>query len=105
MTSNNWYSLIDYLIINHSCTFVQLSILTTYTHKLVHVHFMHTINPDRSIQNYLLVNLFNLTKLGVYLNEITFKQFKIFISKINSKSICLLLTILMNDMDYPDDNR
>ncbi|CAF2877180.1 unnamed protein product [Rotaria sp. Silwood2] len=74
---NEQQSSIEYLVIDHCCTFNELSTIISYTPKLRHLKFTHDLNDDINIGTIPSMTLSNLTYLSIHLYNLTYDQFEI----------------------------
>ncbi|CAF4733727.1 unnamed protein product, partial [Rotaria sp. Silwood2] len=95
------YSSIEYLVIDHDCTLNEILLLTSYTPQLDHLRVYKT---DKNPQNVPLRNLYNLNSIYLYMYDITFNQLEIFLTKIYSNLKTLLIKC-SNDITYLDIHR
>ncbi|CAF0869307.1 unnamed protein product [Rotaria sordida] len=105
ITTNKQVSTIKYLVIDHPCAFNELFTIISYTSQICHLYFIHKKGSTLKIGNILSITLLNLTHLSIYGDDITFDEFQIFITKIDSKLKVLSITSLSEDMTYLDADR
>ncbi|CAF1262755.1 unnamed protein product [Rotaria sp. Silwood1] len=74
-------SSIEYLVINHSCTFNQVSTIISYTPKLCHLNFMTFYDNYFNNEILLPMNLFRLTYLSIKMYYVMLNKLKLFITK------------------------
>ncbi len=98
-------STIEYLVINHPCTFHDLSTIISYTPHLSRLSVIHTLNMKESFPIIMPMAISNLTDLSIHLSAVSFDQFEIFISKIDAKLKVLRLDIMSDDRAYVDAHR
>ncbi|CAF3471663.1 unnamed protein product [Rotaria socialis] len=97
---------IEHLVIDHNCTFSQLSIIISYTPKLRYLHISSLDENNYSSETILPINLFNLTHLSIKSCEITFHDLKFFITETKCNLKVLHIDyIQFYDPHYVDDNR
>ncbi|CAF5061595.1 unnamed protein product [Rotaria sp. Silwood1] len=101
----NQFSTIEYLIINHSCTFNELSAILSYTPQLSRLNFAHTNDNNSIITNILPIRLSNLSYISLNVHYIKFDEFIIFIKNLDCKLQILHFTTWSEDMTYLDANR
>ncbi|CAF4459519.1 unnamed protein product [Rotaria sp. Silwood2] len=99
------FSTIEYLIINHSCSFNELSAILTYTRQLRHLNFAHTNDNNSTIANILPIRLSNLTYISLNVHYLKFDEFTTFIKNLDCKLKVLHFTTRSEDMTYLDANR
>jgi hypothetical protein len=104
MATNKQLNAIEHLIIDHHCTFDEISMITSYTPKLKHLYFMNELeSDDTKIEIILpLMTLSNLTHLSIRDYYKNFNEFEIFISKLNSKLKSLSFTTQSSNTIYLD---
>jgi hypothetical protein len=92
IATNQQFSSIEHLDIDHCCTFDELSTISSYTPQLRYLKFTHDLNGDRNIDIISPITLSNLTYLSIHVYNLTFYTFEIFISKIYSKlkTLCVI---------------
>ncbi|CAF1372844.1 unnamed protein product, partial [Rotaria sordida] len=95
-------SSIESLIIDHSCTFQQLSTIVSYTLKLRYLKFTHGFNDTSNKLLILPIKLENLTYFSLHIYSVEFHDFQRFIQKINSNLKKLNISIQCQDMTYLD---
>jgi hypothetical protein len=105
IATNKQFSPIEYLILDHYCTFEELYIITSYTPQLRRLYFMHTDKIDLNIDIFVQVPLSNLTFISICEYSQKFDEFEIFISKIQWKLKYLYITTQSVDVDYFNANR
>ena len=102
---NNQYSTIENLIINHSCTFDELSVILSYTPELRRLNFSQLDESALVIGTLLPTRLSNLTHIFLNVPYITFNEFKIFITSLECKLKTLRFTTRSADVTYMDAYR
>jgi len=103
---NNQFSTIEDLIINHSCTFDELSVILSYTPELRRLNFSQLDESDLLVIGTLLpTRLSNLTHIFLNVPYITFNEFKIFITSLECKLKTLCFTTRSADVTYMDAYR
>ncbi|CAF4076208.1 unnamed protein product [Rotaria sordida] len=105
IATNEQISSIEYLNINHACAFDELFAIISYTPQLRRLKFLNLTGRNVNIKDIKPIILSNLTYLSIYIYEISFDEFEIFINKLNSKLKVLSLTTIVEDITYLDANR
>ncbi|CAF4174433.1 unnamed protein product [Rotaria sordida] len=105
IATNEQICSIEYLIIDHPCAFDELFTIISYTPQLRHLKFLNLTDRNINIRSIKPIILSNLTYLSIYIYEILFDEFEIFINKLNSKLKILSLTTIVEDIAYLDANR
>jgi len=105
MSTNQQFSTIEYLVIDHCCSVQQLSTIISYTPQLSRLKFMHIDDDDLDIGIISPITLSNLTHLTMVVFSVMFDEFEMFISKLYSKLKYLRFTSLSEDIAYLDANR
>ncbi len=105
IATNKQLSSIEYLVLDHYCTFEELYTITSYTPQLRRLHFMHTDKIDLNIEIFVRVPLSNLTFISINEYPQKFDEFQIFISQIQWKLKFLYITTESRDVAYFDANR
>ncbi|CAF1480761.1 unnamed protein product, partial [Rotaria sordida] len=104
--SKNQTSTIEHLVIDHSCTFKELSTILSYTPQLRHLHFSHLKDSYPIIQITILpMILSNLSYISFNIHNIRFDEFKMFITNINCKLKVLYYTTRSQDVTFLEANR
>jgi hypothetical protein len=101
----NQSSTIEYLIINHSCTFNELEVILSYTPQLCRLNFAHTNDNNSTIENILPIRLSNLTYISLNLHYIKFDEFTMFIKNLDCKLKFLRFITWSEDITYLDANQ
>ncbi len=101
LASNQRFSPIESLVIDHYCSFEEFSDIISYTPQLRRLTATHGVYDDLNTE----ITLSNLTHLSLRAYDLTFDEFEIFISKIYSKLKVLDLSALSNDIVYLDAAR
>jgi hypothetical protein len=96
---------LEYLIMNHSCTFNDLSVVLSYTSHLRHLSFMESDKNNAPIQMIILSIPIHLTYLRVHLCHVTFDEFEIFIRQLRPKLRVLMFSTSSEEMAYMDAYR
>ncbi len=105
IATDKQFSLIEYLVIHHLCTFNEFFSIISHTPHLHRLNLLDITNNDSNIRILSPIALANLT--SIYMNPyyVTFNQFEIFITKLPSKLKVLSFRTLSKDMTYLDANR
>ena len=82
MSTNEHSSRLEYLIIDHCCTF---KMFLSYTPQLRHLSFMESNKNDATIGMIIPLIPIHLTYLRIHLCHVTFDEFEMFIRQIRSK--------------------
>jgi hypothetical protein len=105
IATNQQFSPIEHLILDHCCTFNELSAITSYTPQLRRLRFTHDLNGDLNVESIPPIALSNLTHLSIHGYNLTFDTFEIFIRKIDSKLKVLHVITQSQDIVYLDAHR
>ncbi|CAF1537821.1 unnamed protein product, partial [Rotaria sordida] len=101
----NQFSTIEYLTINHFCTFNELSAILSYTSQLHHLKFSHGNDDSSVIGDILPIRLSNLTYISFNAHYIKFDEFTMLIKNLNCKLKALRFITWSEDITYLDANR
>jgi len=96
------YSPIKYLILNHCCTFAELAAIVSYTPQLRYLDYMNNNINHSDVGIILPITLTNLTHLFLCMYEIKYEEFEIFISKLDAKLKVFTFATLSEDILYFD---
>jgi hypothetical protein len=96
------YSPIKALFIYHSCTFNELSNIISYTPKLRSLHCLKNNIIPFDTEIILPNSLTNLTNLHLFMYEIEYEEFEIFITKIGFKLKAFRCFTLSEDLHFLD---
>ncbi|CAF1191434.1 unnamed protein product [Rotaria sordida] len=99
-TTNQQFSTVKYLVIDHYCTFDQLATILSYTPELCHLYFEHQPDRDSNVEIILPITLSNLTRISLKIIRSDYDEVIKFLKKISSKLKFLRLTIQSNDVIY-----
>jgi hypothetical protein len=102
---NEQSSPLKYLIINHSCTFNELSTIISYTPQLRHLTFIESYKIDANIEIIFPLISTNLTYLRIHVRHVKFDEFEIFIRQIHSKLKVLIFITSSEEIAYFDAHR
>jgi hypothetical protein len=105
IATNKQFSPIEYLVLDHYCTFEELYIITSYTPQLRRLYFMHTDKIDLNIEIFVRLPLSHLTFISIREYPKKFDEFEMFISGIQWKLKFLYITTESKDVTYFDANR
>ncbi|CAF3718449.1 unnamed protein product [Rotaria sp. Silwood1] len=106
MATNEQFNTIEHLVIDHHCTFEELSMITSYTPELRRLCFMNEVESDDLKTEIILpINLSNLTHLSIRDYYKKFDEFEMFISKLHSKLKVLSFTTQSLNIAYLDSYR
>jgi hypothetical protein len=107
MATDEQFSSIEYLSINHSCTFNELCTLISYLPELRRLTFLgpNDDDDDSSIEVIQSMELSNLTYLNIDIDKIPFDNLEIFLNKLNGNLKVLSLRCVLEDIIYLDANR
>ncbi|CAF3308809.1 unnamed protein product [Rotaria sp. Silwood2] len=98
-------STIEYLIINHDCTFNELCILLSYTPKLYRLNLM-TLTENYSHHEIIFSFICpNLTYLSIEMSYIRFDEFEMFIIETECNLKVLRINTFSEDRDYLDSDQ
>jgi hypothetical protein len=93
---------IEYLVINHSCTFNQVSTIISYTPELYRLNLMKSYDTYSNKEILLpIMNLFSLTYLSIRICDIYFGELELFIGETGCNLKVLRITRLY-ERDYLD---
>ncbi|CAF3831795.1 unnamed protein product [Rotaria sp. Silwood1] len=95
---------IEYLVINHSCTFNQISTIISYTPELYHLNLMKSYDSYLNNEMILPMNLFSLTYLSIKICDIMLDELELFIEETGCNLKVLRITRLY-ERDYLDADR
>jgi hypothetical protein len=104
-SANEQLTAIEYLVIEHPCSFNELATIISYIPKLSRLYF---IDRHKNISNFgssLSITLLNLTHISIKVYYLTFDEFESFIRKIESKVKVLHLIIYYDDVTYLNGHR
>ncbi|CAF1425257.1 unnamed protein product [Adineta ricciae] len=100
------FSPIEYLILDHPCTFQELFSLISYTPHLHRLIFLHKwFIQDENFNKISSIHLPYLSHLTINSYYGTFDDFQIFISKIHCKLTILNLFIVSSDITFLSGDR
>jgi hypothetical protein len=102
---NQQPSTIEYLIIDHCCTFNELSAIISYTPELRHLNFLESYEVPATIGTTLPSILTNLTYLRIRVCHVKFDEFEIFIRQIRPKLKVLNYITRSEDIAYLNARR
>jgi len=105
IATNQQFTPIEYLVLDHCCTFHELLAITSYTPELRRLKFTHDLDGDRIIQTISPMTLSNLTHLSIHVYNLTFDTFEIFINKLYAKLKFLYVKTDSQDITYLVANR
>lgn len=98
---NEQVTSIEQLIINHSCTFDDLSAIISYTPQLRYLHIYWLDDEDNHSSSRILpVGLFDLTHISIESCHIIFDEFKLFIKETKCNLKYLRINIESQDRNY-----
>lgn len=103
--TNERLSSIEYLHMNHSCTFNELSTIICRTPKLRHLSFKQARKPDGTIGIIFPFILINLTYLRLHVSHVKFNEFEIFIRQVQPQLKVLHFSTSSDDIAYLDADR
>ncbi len=104
-STNEQLTTIEYLVIDHSCSFNELATIISYIPKLNRLYFIDIHKNMSNIESSLSITLLNLTHISIELVYLTFDKFESFIRKIESKVKVLHLIIYYDDVTYLNGHR
>jgi hypothetical protein len=105
IATNQQFSSIEHLVIEHSCTFNELSAIISYTPQLHRLSSKNALISNPNIGIISPTALSNLTHLSIGLKGVTFDEFEIFIRKMSSKLKVLSVISESQDIIYLDAHR
>jgi hypothetical protein len=85
MATREEYNLIEYLVIDHSCSFDELVILVSYTPQLRQLHVTDSLESMPKIRMMSPTALINLTHLTIFADNFVFDEIELFIKRMNFK--------------------
>ncbi|CAF4837028.1 unnamed protein product [Rotaria socialis] len=89
IVTNDHFSNLKYLIMNHSCTFIGLTSILSCTPQLCYLNCMMLNEPSDSIKECVKIALSNLTSIKIGKCYLSFDKFEIFI-----QNVCAELKVL-----------
>src|SRR5271156_4282053 len=105
MSTNEQSSPLEYLIIDHYCTFNELSAILSYTPQLRHLSFMESHKIDATIGIIIPLIPIHLTYLCIRVRHVTFDEFEMFIRQIRPKLKVLMFSTSSEEIAYFDAYR
>ncbi|CAF3374801.1 unnamed protein product [Rotaria socialis] len=97
---------IEYFIIDHFCTYDQLSNLLSYTPNLRYLKYLNLYRNNSDVQSIKPATLPYLTHLSINNYQMMFDEFEIFIKKFNCSQLKILsFTTIVDDMSYLNSDR
>jgi hypothetical protein len=105
LANDQQYSSIEYLIIDHSCTFNELFIILSYVPKIHYLKFFIMNNVDGTVHTVLPITLSQLTQILVEICYTDFNSFEVFIRKIYCKLKFLYILIKSEDISFLNARR
>jgi hypothetical protein len=103
--TNTQLSTIEYLVIDHPCTFGELFAILSYTPQISYLKLTHENDSDLTIEMLSAMTLSNLIYFSTNIQHVKFDEFEMFITHLDSKLKVLRVTTLSEDMDYFDGDR
>jgi len=85
MATREEYNSIEYLVIDHSCSFDELIILVSYTPQLRQLHVKDSLESMPNIIMMSPTALINLTHLTIFADNFFFDEVELFIKRMNFK--------------------
>jgi hypothetical protein len=105
LATNEEISPIEYLSVDHPCSYDELYSIISYTPQLRRLKYLNLTNSKLSQSIIPPMTLSHLTNLSIRSYEMSFDEFEIFIKKLNSKLNVLSLITIVEDIDYLDAYR
>jgi hypothetical protein len=105
IATNQQFSSIEHLVIEHSCTFNELSAIISYTPQLHRLSSKNALISNPNIGIISPTALSNLTHLSIGIKGVTFDEFEIFIRKMSSKLKVLYIISQSQNIIYLDGHR
>ncbi|CAF4240070.1 unnamed protein product [Rotaria socialis] len=97
---------IEYFIIDHFCTYDQLSNLLSYTPNLRYLKYLNLYGNNSDVQSIKPATLPYLTHLSINNYEMMFDEFEIFIKKFHCSQLKILsFTTIVDDLSYLNSDR
>ena len=96
---------LQHLLMNHSCTFNDLSTILSYTPQLHHLSFIESDNNDRNIEMLIPLIPIHLTNLRIHVSHVTFDQFEMFIRQLPTQLKVLMFSTSLEEISYLDAHR
>jgi hypothetical protein len=96
---------LEYLIMNHWCTFNDLSVVLSYTPRLRHLSFMESIKNHKPIRMITPLIPIHVTYLRIHVCHVIFDEFEIFIRQLRPKLKVLMFSTSSEEMAYFDAYR
>jgi hypothetical protein len=100
LATSDQHNTIENLIIDHCCTFNELSSIISYTPKLQYLKFTHDSDGNTNIGILPTIILANLTYISIHLYNIRFNRFELFIQKMPSTLKVLCVITQVQDITY-----
>jgi hypothetical protein len=105
IATDQQFSSIEHLVIDHSCTFKDLFGILSYTPQLVYLKFQHTRENDSTISMISSITLSNLTSIIMDTHYMTFDELECLISNLDCELKVLRVITLSPDSDYFNADR
>lgn len=102
ISNDNKLSSIEFLVLNHYCTFNEVLQLVLYTPKLTDLICINLIEQDDAIKFDDTLKLDRLINLKIQSNDIVFNNLEMFLLKLCSKLKTLNIKTEILDKDYLD---
>jgi hypothetical protein len=99
-TTNQQFSPVKYLIIDHRCTFEQLAVLLSYTPELCYLYFDQEPVRNSNLEAILSITLSNLRYLSMVITYLDYDEFEILMKRISSKLKVFHVTIRYDSVLY-----
>ena len=96
---------LEYLIMNHSCTFNDLSMVLSYTPQLRHLSFMESDKNNATIGMIIPLIPIHMTYLRIHVCHVTFDEFEMFIRQLRPKLKVLMFSTSSEEIAYFDAYR
>jgi hypothetical protein len=105
ISTNQQPSTIEYLIIDHCCTFNELLAIIFYTPQLRRLNFLESYEVPRTFGIPLPSTLTHLTYLRIRVCDVKFDAFEMFIRQIRPKLKVLVFIALFEEIAYLNAHR
>jgi hypothetical protein len=105
VATDEQFSIIEHLIIHHSCPFNELCTLMSYTPQLRHLHMTYLSEGYSQDEIILPVTFPNLTHLSIEMVSIPFDELEMFIIDTECNLKILRMNDISDDRNYLDADR
>jgi len=98
-------NLLEHLIMNHTCTFNELSAVLSYTPHLRHLGFMESDKNNTTIGIIIPLIPIHVTNLRIHVCHVTFDEFEMFIRQLRPQLKVLMFSTSSEEIAYFDAYR